>query len=94
MYYCASYELCGPDVQFMNIRKTRAGQPRRLTSYLLRRRCDPPAASPVDQFDGFCFGSVGKRNQLALEGFIAGQEPSACGPPPEPPYRDRTDPTG
>jgi hypothetical protein len=81
-------------MRFMNIKKTRAGRPRRLTSYLLRRRCDAPAASPVDGFDGFCFGSVGSREQLALEGFIAGQEPSGCGPPPEPFYRDWTDPTG
>ena len=78
----------------MNIQKTRDRRPRRLTSYVLSRRCDPPAASPVDQFRGFCFGSVGKRDQLALEGFVAGQEPSACGPTPEPPHRDRTDPTG
>ena len=78
----------------MNIKKTRDGRPRRLTSYVLSRRCDPPAASPVDQFRGFCFGSVGKRDQLALEGFVAGQERSACGPTPEPPHRDRTDPTG
>ncbi len=78
----------------MNIKKTRAGRPRRLTSYWLGGRCDPPAASPVDRFDGFCFGSVDNCDQLALEGFIAGKERSACGPPPEAPYRDRTDPTG
>lgn len=78
----------------MNIKKTRAGRPRRLISYLLRRPCDPPAACPVDRFDGFCFGSVGNCDQLALERFIAGQERSACGPPPEPPDRDRTEPTG
>jgi hypothetical protein len=78
----------------MNIKKTRAGRPRWLTSYLLRRRCDAPAISPVDRFNRFCFGSVDKREQLALERFIAGQEPPRCGPPPEPFYRDRTDPTG
>jgi hypothetical protein len=78
----------------MNIKKTRAGRPRRLASYLLRRRWDPLAAFPVDQLGSFCFGSVGKHDQLALEGFIARQEPSAYGRPPERPDRDRTEPTG
>ena len=78
------------DMRFMNIKQTRAGRPRRLISYLLRRRCEPPAASPVDRFDGFCFGSVGKREQLALEGFIAGQELLPAGRRPSP-DRDRTD---
>jgi hypothetical protein len=98
MYYCASYELCGtkltPDVRFMNIKTTRAGRRRRLMSYLLRRRGDPVAAYPVDQLGSLCFGRVGKHDQLALEGFIAGQEPSAYRRPLERPHRDRTDPTG
>jgi hypothetical protein len=83
-----------PQVRFMNIKQTRAGRPRRLASYLLRRRGDPVVAVPVEQPGSICFGPVGERDQLALKGFIAGQEPSPCGRPLERPYRDRTDPTG
>jgi hypothetical protein len=77
----------------MNIKKTRAGPPRRLASYLRRRRGDPVAALPVDQLGSLCFGPVGKRDQLALKCFIAGQEPSTCGRSLERPDRDRTEPT-
>lgn len=78
----------------MNIKKTCPWRPTRLTSYLLRRRGDPVAAFPVERVGSLCFGPVGERDQLALRGFIAGQELSAYGRPLERRDRDRTDPTG
>jgi hypothetical protein len=97
MYYCASYELFAKAdavVRFVNIEKTRAGRPRGLASYLLRRRGDQVALVPVDQLGSACFGSLGTPDELALNGFIAGKGASGCGRPLERPHRDGTDATG
>jgi hypothetical protein len=61
---------------------------------LLRRRGDPVAALPVDQLGSLCFGPVGERDQLALRGLIAGEEPSARRRPLERPDPDGIDSTG
>jgi hypothetical protein len=80
-------------MRFMNVKTSRAGWPMQVTSCVLRRCGSASAISPVERFDGVCFGSVDTREQLALEGFVAGQEPFGSGPPPEPFDWDRTDPT-
>jgi hypothetical protein len=77
----------------MNIKKTRAGRPRRLASCLMRRRADSVAALPIDQLVSSCFGPVGKSDRLALADFIAGQEGLGYGPSPERSHGDGTDPT-
>jgi hypothetical protein len=77
----------------VNIKKTRAGRPKRLGSYLLRRRGDQVALVPVDQLGSSCFGSLGTRHELALKGFIAGKGSSPCGRPLERLDRDGTDAT-
>jgi hypothetical protein len=81
-------------VRFVNITKTRAGPAKRLASCFSRRRGDSMAALPLEQLGSFCFGPVGKRDELALTDFVAGQEPSVGGRPLERPHRDGTDPTG
>jgi hypothetical protein len=80
-------------VRLMNIKKTRAGPPRRLASYLRRLRGDPVAGVPIDQLGSFCFGTVGERDRLALKGLVDGQEPSHRGRSLQRHNRDRTDPT-
>jgi hypothetical protein len=78
----------------MNIKNTCAGRPRRLMFYLLRPRVDPAAAVPVERLGHVCFGSVDGRDTLALKQFMAGQKPSAYGPPLERPDHDRSDRLG
>ena len=81
-------------MRFVNIKQSCAGWLRRLASYRLRRDGDPLPAVEVDRAGSRCFGSVAERDQLALEGLIAGQDPSAGGPTSERPGRHRTDPAG
>jgi len=81
-------------MRLMDFNQTHAVRPRRLASYLLRRCGRPRAAVPVDRLGSLCFGPMDKPDQLALKGFVAGQEPSGYGRPVERPDRERTDPPG
>ena len=81
-------------MRFVNFKQTRAARPGRLASYLVRRCGRPGAAVGVDRLGSVCFGPVGEPDQLALEDFVAGQEPSAYGRPVERPDRDPSDRPG
>ena len=79
-------------MRFTNFKQTRTVRPSRLGAYLLRRRADAGATTPGDRPGSLCFGPVDETDQLALEAFVAGEEPSPDGQPVQRPDRGPTDP--
>jgi hypothetical protein len=72
-------------MRLMVIKNTHARLWRRLISRLLGRRADPVSVIARDLLPTVCFGALGERDHLALEGFTAARRPPAQGAPHEPP---------
>ncbi len=61
----------------MRIKTTSVAVVRWLLETLRRRVPEPRSAAPAPRLEGVCFGPMSERDELALKGFVAGDDRAA-----------------